>query len=125
MKAIYSSDRKFVMFSYHASHGLILFRSGKSNNCSTRCDVMFHDVRAMELRSTTQGISIFEVDLAYLENFKSQPLDILEEGLTAYKIGNGDWSGFVLGGIVRVAEDSGDFFDRSPLQIPDDFSSKS
>jgi len=115
VKTIYNSERKFVIFSYDASHGVLLLRSAKTTSSDTRCDVVFSDVRAMELRISSDGITISEVELAHLETFKSSPLDLMEEGLVAYKVGNDTWSGFVLGGIVTTAEDYEDFFERSPL----------
>ena len=118
MKIIYNSARKFIIFSYSASHGLLLLRSAKRTSDDTRCDVVFHDVRAMELRASSDGITIAEVDLAYLARFKSTPLDMIQPGLVAYSVGNERWSGFVLGGVVRTAEDRADFFDRSEL-LPD------
>src|SRR5262245_52081207 len=118
MKQIFQSDRKFIVVSYEASHGLLLLRSGKTNEIDTRCDILFYDVRALELRMFSDGIVIAEEKFSYLERFDSAPSTLLEDGLTAYSIYNDNWSGFVLGGIIRIAEDHGDFFDRSTL-LPD------
>ena len=113
MKIIYSSDRKFILFSYDASHGLLLLRSGKTNTAQTRIDILFHDVRSMELRGSTDGLTIVQEQPEYLARFASTPLALVEDGLVAYRVGNDVWSGYVLGGVVRTAEDDREFFEPS------------
>lgn len=115
MTVIFQSDRKFSVFSYHASHGLLLLRSGRSIGIQTRCDVLFRDVRAMELRVNSDGLMIAEETMQYLLRFPSAPFDIVEEGLVAYRIGNEQWSGYVVGGSVQTIEDDREYFDPSAL----------
>lgn len=115
MKTIFRSDRHFFLLSYDAGHGLLLWRSPKSDSARTRCDIMFYDVRAMELRITTESITITEVSLDDLACLQSQPRDLFEPGLIAYNIHGPSWSGFVLAGRVKTAEDDGEIFERSTL----------
>ena len=56
-RLIYESDRLFSVFGYSMCHGLLLLRSGKSNEYpNTRVDVLFQDVRAIEIRASFKGI---------------------------------------------------------------------
>jgi hypothetical protein len=49
---VYESDRDVSVFGFSMSHGQLLLRSGKSNeNQNTRVDVLFQDVRAIEIRA--------------------------------------------------------------------------
>jgi hypothetical protein len=58
-KLIYESDRLFSLFGYTVSHKMLLFRSGKSNESpTTRVDILFKDVRAMEIRSWFKDIRV-------------------------------------------------------------------
>jgi hypothetical protein len=118
-KAVFESERSFVMFSYSASHGLLLLRSRKTKEAPKRIDVLFQDVRAMELRSWFEGVTIEEVDATFLRGFRSNPAQMIEPGNKVYFIKGRDWLGFIVGGIVSVREDDGEFFAPSSL-IPEE-----
>jgi hypothetical protein len=119
-KVVYKSDRLFSVFGYSMSHGLLLLRSGKSNeNPTTRVDILFQDVRAMEVRVWFKGITIEEVDdLNFLEDQRSRPAEMIEPGNKAYALISHGWRGFIVGGIVRFKEDDGELFGPSAL-VPD------
>jgi len=51
-------DRMFSLHLYWVSHGLLLLRSGKSNQQPTRIDILFGDVRWMTLPVWLEGIRI-------------------------------------------------------------------
>ncbi len=68
---LFSSDRKFVISSYARSHGLLLLRSVKTTANLTRLDILFQDVRAMEIRGHFEGIEIRLTSLATLKEFAS------------------------------------------------------
>jgi hypothetical protein len=105
----FKSDRKFSVFSYGVSHGPLLPRSGRSNQHSTRIDVLVRDVRAVEIRSWFEGFEIAIVDLAYLRDFRSRPAEMMQPGLNAYALSGMGWQGFIVGGILCVHEDDAEF----------------
>lgn len=115
VNSIIESDRKFSVFSYGASHGLLLLRSGKEGGHTTRIDILIQDVRAMEIRSWFQGLKITEVGQEYLGGFRSNPIEMIELGSRVYAVRGHGWSGFVVGGIVSVREDDRDFMAPSLL----------
>jgi hypothetical protein len=113
---MFSSDRRFFLVSYEASHGLLLFRSPKHRHgATTRIDVLFQDVRALELRVWTEGLSIAEVDPSNIADAPSRPGVLIESGNRVYALGGDGWTGFIVGGIMRTAEDEGEAWDESPL----------
>jgi len=112
---VFESKRSFVIFSFSASHGLLLLRSPKGHGCATRVDVLFQDVRAMELRSWFVGVKIQESDLQSLAKCRSNPGGIMEPGNRVYSLIGDGWCGFVAGGIMAVHEDSGEYGDPSAL----------
>ena len=112
---IFQSDRAFVIFSYTLSHGLLLLRSGKTSELLTRVDILFHDVRAMEMRCWFDGLTIEERDPSFLSEFGSSPADLMEEGNKVYSVRGRDWRGFIVGGIVSFEEDDGEFVAPSGL----------
>lgn len=117
-KTVFESTRTFVLFSYDGSHGLLLLRSRKTPQYPKRIDVLFQDVRAMELRSWFEGVRVEEADASALQGQKSKPEKMIEKGNKVYMIHGLDWSGFVVGGIVSIKEDEGEFGDQSELLQP-------
>jgi hypothetical protein len=114
-KCVFESPRDFIVVSYSAGHGLLLVRSRKTTANPTRLDVLLQDVRAMEIRCWFSGMRIEEVGPEYLDRYGSKPAELIEPGNRVYALFGTDWSGFVVGGIVSVHEDTGDDTGPSPL----------
>jgi hypothetical protein len=111
--------RRFVLFSYSVSHGLLLLRSGKSIAHPTRIDILFQDVRALECRAEMEDLKIEEVDESFLNGVRSRAYEVIEPGNKVYSLKSGNWIGFVVGGIVSHCEDTKHFFEHSSL-LPSD-----
>lgn len=111
----FESDRRFTLASYSAGHGLLLFRSGKTTEHPTRIEVLIKDVRAMEIRTWSEGIRIAQVAQDHLAGFKSNPGDMVEIGNRVYSIEGKGWSGFVVGGVMLANEDHEELSGLSPL----------
>ena len=114
-RTLFTSDRRFVMVSYSASHGLLLLRSRKDLSSSKRLDLLFQDVRALEIRSWFEGIEVTEVDPADLAHFSSNPAQMIEPGNRAYRLTGKNWSGYVVGGLFQKGEDDLGPMDPSSL----------
>jgi hypothetical protein len=115
-KLLYESDRSFSIFGYAMSHGLLLLRSVKSGGApATRVDILFQDVRVLEIRAWFKGIKIEEVDPTFVEGRHSNPEEMIEYGNRVYAITSSGWSGFIVGGVVQFNEDDGDRFGPSAL----------
>jgi hypothetical protein len=114
---VFESDRPFSVFGYSMSHGLLLLRSGKSKeHANTRVDVLFQDVRALEIRAWFKGIRIEEEDNPeFLKNQRSRPTQLVEPGNKTYLLRSTGWEGFVVAGLVQFVEDTGELFDPSGL----------
>lgn len=111
----FKSDRKFSVFSYGISHGPLLIRSGKTDQHQSRIDILVNDVRAVDIRSWFEGIEISEVAQDYLRDFPSNPIEMMEIGLRAYKLAGRGWKGFVVGGSLSIHEDEAEFMAPSAL----------
>ena len=112
----FSSDRHFFLVGFHASHGLLLFRSPKHRDgATTRIDVLIKDVRAVELRAWTDGLLIEEVDAARVSEVQTRPLSLIEPGNRVYALAGDGWNGYVVGGALFTAEDDKEIGDPSPL----------
>ena len=111
-------DRKFVVFSYEISHGLLLLRSAKNPLQPKRIDILFQDVRALECRTEFENLTIEEVGPEFLDGVRSKAREVIEPGNKVYSLTSGDWIGYVVGGIVTQCEDEEDFFAVSRLLSP-------
>jgi len=106
--SLFTSDRSFVVFSYAMSHGLLLLRSRKLPPATpTRLDILFKDVRALEIRCWFDGLTIEEVGVDFLQGVRSNPAPLIERGNKVYALKSTGWVGFVVGGIVSFHEDQG------------------
>jgi hypothetical protein len=83
---MFSSNRSFIICSYAVRHGLLLLRSRKTNANSTRLDILFQDVRAMEIRAWFDGVEITEAPPDILKGFASNPTIMLEPGNKVYRL---------------------------------------
>jgi len=88
----------------------------KTATTPTRLDILFQDVRAIEIRAFFDAISIEEEDdPAFLADRPSNPIQMLEPGIKLYRLKGAGWSGYVVGGIWATHEDDGEFRDESKL----------
>jgi hypothetical protein len=115
MATLFTSPRRFTLVRYETGHGPLLFRSGKTLDHPTRIDVLFLDVRAMEVRVWSDGFTVSDEPHEYLQCFSSRPAELVEPGLVTYRVSGNDWNGYVLAGVLRTAEDDAAFFARSPF----------
>lgn len=111
----FSSTRTFVVVSYAASHGLLLLRSRRTKDHPMRIDILFQDVRAVEMRFWFDGIVIEAADTEFLRAFASNAVAMVEPGNRVYSLRGDGWRGYVLAGILRTHEDHGDFDAPSAL----------
>src|SRR5262245_8613266 len=106
MTTIYTSERTFQLFSYDVTHGQLLFRSCKTDTDPTRVDVLFREVRAMELRTWFEGLEIVqEENSSFLAARPSRPIFMFDKEIRFYRLKGNGWEGFVVGGIVSYLED--------------------
>lgn len=105
MKAmILESERMFLIESYAASHGMLLLRSNRTNTVATTIDVLFRDVRAMDIRAWTEGLKIELHPDDSLESHPSKPLEMLQRGQNVYRLSGHGWTGFVIASRVDSKE---------------------
>ena len=69
----------------------------------------------MEIRTWFDGVVIEEVNRDYLNGFRSNPVDMIEPGIKVYSVSGTGWQGFVVGGLLSVREDKGEYMAPSGL----------
>jgi len=115
-------NRRFSIHLYWVSHGLLLLRSGKSGQHSTRVDILFSDVRWMAVPVWFEGIRIEQGELSEIP--LSLTAKIKEEAhfMTVFKVVSQGVTHWVLAGKnVQVSEDDKNYGADSSLLPNFDF----
>ncbi|PYS98258.1 MAG: hypothetical protein DMF63_16525 [Acidobacteria bacterium] len=110
-KPDFKSDRYFTFFDYHSSHRQLLLRSSKDDANPRNVDVIFFDVRYIQLPTAVRGMTI----------------TVVRDGRTRYDSLSGHFDGngsvfelkvgsdifYIVGAFFRVYENDLDFFETS------------
>ncbi|HEY4114599.1 MAG TPA: hypothetical protein VGM17_11130 [Rhizomicrobium sp.] len=98
-KVLYSSDREFQLWKYTVSHRQLLLRNVKSPAEPTRIDLLFKDVKGLNLATILHGIRI--------------DLQGDSSGKETYRIDSSNFSGFVLASAFAHLTDDREYNDPS------------
>jgi hypothetical protein len=112
---IFESKRTFFLESYVAGHGLLLFRSNRTKEQPTVVDVLFKDVRAMDVRAWTDELCVENASTALVEGYLSKPAEMIEKGLFVYRLSGLGWQGYVIA--CRVDSKEGAVAPKSPAGL--------
>jgi len=112
---IFESKRTFFLESYVAGHGLLLFRSHSTKEQPTVVDVLFTDVRAMDVRAWTDELRVENANTTFVDGYLSKPAEMIEKGLFVYRVNGRGWLGYVIA--CRVASKEGTVAPKSPAGL--------
>jgi hypothetical protein len=93
---VFDSSRRFQVWLYTVSHAQLLMRSVKTSGQPTRIDLLFKDVHALDLPTTTEGLAV------------------RRDGAGFALSGEG-WTGAITAGAFFNAEDDLEYDDPSPF----------
>ena len=100
--------RQFKMIEYRVSHGLLLLRSQKTSESQGRIDILFTDVRYIDLPTTIPQLFVEE-----------RPLDSsevsYEPGLKRYSVSWNSGGGQIVAGSVSWCKDEHEYAAPSSL----------
>ena len=110
-------DRRFQLWSYNVSHGVLLLRSNRTGGSPTRVDLMFRAVTEIRLRHRISDLSLDNVDEDGDALFR---LGIQDRGdRHVFLISSEEFDdGYVVAGSMYMSED--DLSDGEPSSIDDD-----
>ena len=118
----FESSRTFSIHLYWASHGLLLIRSGKSKEETNRIDILFQDVRWLNLPTFLNGIKI-EIDVSStLRNRLTKEIQNESDLMTVFRITSQDVPHHILASqTFQIAEDDKNYHEGSSLLPNFDF----
>ena len=109
------SDRRFQVWEYQMSHGMLLVRSSRSPEQATNIDLLFVGVEYMDLPSSMDGLELdapTTIELSHLAARTGKP--IAAPAVTMLVTGGGRFT--VVGTTITVSENDWDIF-ASPIEF--------
>lgn len=109
------SDRVFQLWAYTVGMGRLLLRSTASDRFSTRIDVVFQNVQAVQLLALLQGVVIERSDSAETERITRETGLLPDEDHEFFSVYCSNFVGYVVAGVVVDVEDTGEYFEPSAV----------
>jgi hypothetical protein len=106
--------RRFRVWEYSVGHRQLLLRSTKDGDHSTRVEIAFKDVRAIQIPTVVDELSIAVANAAAGADARARLGDDSTTGIV-YGLSGLAFQGYVIAGIAFGHEDDGDYWDPSPL----------
>lgn len=107
-------ERRFQLWDYTVGMARLLLRSTKNETFTTRIDVLFQNVKAMQLPTSLDGLVVTEADDELAKRIASET-GILREESHFFAIETARGVGYVVAGVMVSREDEGEYFDPSEL----------
>lgn len=109
------SDRVFQLWAYTVGMSRLLLRSTKSDQFGSRIDVVFQNVKAIQLLSVLHGIVIARADDAEAERITRETGLLPDVDREFFSVYGSNYVGYVVAGVVVACEDAGEYFEPSAV----------
>ena len=106
--------RRFQVWEYRVGHKQLLLRSTKDGSHPTRVEIAFKDVRAMQIPTLIEELSISVADAALATDARAQSGGD-QASAVVFAISGLGFRGYVVAGVAYGHEDQGEYSDPSPL----------
>jgi len=104
-------DRHFQVWAYSVSMGRLLLRSTKSENFTTRIDVYFQNVTAMNLRTSMDGLVVTLAEREAAVRISDESGLLPDDSTKFFDIECGRRKGFVVASLTVETEDEGEYYE--------------
>jgi hypothetical protein len=107
-------ERTFQFWAYTVGMARLLLRSTKNETFPTRVDVLFQNVKAMQLPTSLDGLVVSEADDELAKRIEADT-GILAEVSRFFAIETAHGLGYIVAGVMVSREDAGEYFEPSEL----------
>ena len=114
----FESSRSFVQWFFTKSHGRLLLWSEKGNTEKTRIEVLFSDVAVINIPIYMPDLKITPVKGKEAQAELTRVPKQMTPDKTLFRMSGSDWNGYVIAGLLTVAEADRDFDAPSDLLDP-------
>jgi len=110
---LFSSERRFQLWSYVVSHRQLLLRSTKSADFPTRIEILFTDTSLMLIETRFEGLSIQELGF----DTPDLPIDVsqIPPGHKLFRLRTSGGFGYIAATGCTATEDEREYYDGSAL----------
>ncbi|AZI57858.1 hypothetical protein EH165_06530 [Nakamurella antarctica] len=108
-------ERVFQLWGYTVGMGRLCLRSTKSDQFTTRIDVVFQNVKAVHLPTFLQGLVISDANATETERIIRDTGMLPDNGCKFFSMVGSNFNGFVVASVITICEDDGEFFEPSRL----------
>lgn len=109
--------RRFQVWAYSVSLARLLLVSNTSDSFATRYDVLFQNVRAMNLATSLDGLIVRVASVSEQDAILAQSGLVLTQSSTTYIVESQRFVGFVVASLCVGAEGTGAYLDESGLWV--------
>jgi hypothetical protein len=108
-------ERVFQLWAYTVGMSRLLLRSTKSDTFQTRVEVMFQNVKAIQLPTVLEGLVVAEADRDLAQRIEVETGLTCDEGSRFFGLRTSHGTGYVVAGAMVSDEDEGEYFEPSKL----------
>jgi hypothetical protein len=107
-------ERTFQLWAYTVGMARLLLRSTKNETFATRIDVLFQNVKALQVPTSLDGLVVTEADGELAKRIESDTGMLFEES-HFFAIETARGVGYIVASVMVSREDEGEYFDPSDL----------
>jgi hypothetical protein len=108
-------ERIFQLWAYTVGMGRLLLRSTKSETFPTRVEVLFQNVKAIQLPTVLEGLVITDADPELTKEIEAETGLTCDGGVRLFSLRTSHGVGYVVAGVMVSDEDEGEYFEPSKL----------
>ncbi len=106
-------SRLFQLWAYTVSHGSLLLRSTKTDDDPTRVDVLFRNVKALDLPTVLHGVSVAVAGPDATARVAAATGLAPDDDTVFFEVATRNCTGYVVAGAVSSDEDTREFHEAS------------
>ncbi len=107
--------RVFQVWAYTVGMRRLLLRSTKGEGCTTRVDVLFQNVKVLNLATLLPGLTVTEADEEQQRRIVDATGLLPDDEVRFYVVTGASYEGYVVAGVCVQVEDEGEYFEPSEL----------
>lgn len=117
MRIIVEYQRRFEMWRFSVTHKHLLLRANKSESDATRVEVLFANVKVINLPTLLDGLTISELSTdEAIRQYSEVISSLYMKNSSVFVLSGKGYSGYVVAGAVYMEEDQKEYYDTSMLE---------
>jgi hypothetical protein len=111
-KEVFKSERYFTLFDFLISHGQLLLRASKDDDYNKNIDIIFYDVKFLQLATHLKGVSIKQLTNNNISNDSIKSI-ISKKDNSVFEIKSNNELYYITAAFIKVFENDLEFNETS------------